>query len=282
MPGQRVLDVGCGPGALTAELVARLGPESVAAVDPSAPFVEAARVRHPGVDVRHASAEALPFADRSFDAALAQLVVHFMADPIAGLAEMGRVTRRGGVVAACVWDHAGGLGPLGLFWDVARTLDPTVTDESQLAGARQGHLDRTVRGGQPGRRHGDHADRRPRASQLRGLVGAVHRGRRPGRRVRDEPGSCRSGRAARALSGPPAERAVRGPGACVGGTRRGGVTAPRPSADEEVHPRPHGADDQHDHVGGQQQQAGVQVQLDVHAHDGHQRVRVVVVGGQAA
>ena len=93
MPGQRVLDVGCGPGALTAELVARLGPESVAAVDPSAPFVEAARVRHPGVDVRHASAEALPFADRSFDAALAQLVVHFMADPIAGLAEMGRVTR---------------------------------------------------------------------------------------------------------------------------------------------------------------------------------------------
>jgi SAM-dependent methyltransferase len=138
--GQRVLDVGCGPGVLTAELVARLAPDSVAAVDPSAPFVEATRVRQPGVDVRQASAEALPFDDDSFDAALAQLVVHFMADPVGGLAEMGRVTRRGGVVAASVWDHAGGLGPLGLFWEVARRLDPTVSDESQLAGARQGHL----------------------------------------------------------------------------------------------------------------------------------------------
>ncbi len=138
--GQRVLDVGCGPGALTAELVARLGPDSVAAVDPSASFVEAARDRHPGVDVREAPAESLPFADGSFDVVLAQLVVHFMSDPVAGLAEMARVTRRDGVVAACVWDHAGGLGPLGLFWEVARTLDPGVTDESRLAGAREGHL----------------------------------------------------------------------------------------------------------------------------------------------
>ena len=138
--GQRVLDVGCGPGALTAELVARVGPDAVAAVDPSEPFVAAVRVRHPGVDVRQAPAEALPFADASFDAALAQLVVHFMTDPAAGLAEMARVTRGGGIVAACVWDHAGGLGPLGLFWETARTLDPTVTDESQLAGVRQGHL----------------------------------------------------------------------------------------------------------------------------------------------
>ena len=139
-PGQRALDVGCGPGALTTELVARLGPDAVAAVDPSESFVEAARARHPGVDVRHAPAEVLPFADGSFDVALAQLVVHFMSDPVAGLTEMGRVTRPGGVVAACVWDHAGGLGPLGLFWDAARSLDPDVTDESRLAGARQGHL----------------------------------------------------------------------------------------------------------------------------------------------
>ncbi len=139
-PGQRALDVGCGPGALTAELVARLGPDAVAAVDPSAPFVEAVRVRHPGVDVRQAPAEVLPFADEAFDVALAQLVVHFMANPVSGLAEMGRVTRKGGVVAACVWDHAGGLGPLGVFWEVARSLDPQVRDESGLAGARQGHL----------------------------------------------------------------------------------------------------------------------------------------------
>ena len=139
-PGQRVLDVGCGPGALTGELVARLGAAAVTAVDPSEPFVAAARERHPGVTVERAAAEQLPFADDGFDAALAELVVHFMDDPVAGLREMTRVTRAGGVVAACVWDHAGGQGPLSLFWDAARELEPGVRDESQLAGAREGHL----------------------------------------------------------------------------------------------------------------------------------------------
>ena len=138
--GQRVLDVGCGPGALTAELVKRLGPVAASAVDPSEPFVAAARERHPGVDVQRAAAEDLPFEDKAFDAALAQLVVHFMADPIAGLREMARVTREDGVVAACVWDHAGGKGPLSLFWEAARQLDPGVEDEAALAGAREGHL----------------------------------------------------------------------------------------------------------------------------------------------
>lgn len=139
--GERsVLDVGCGPGALTAELVARLGPSSVSAVDPSEPFVEAARERHPGVDVRLAPAEELPFADASFDASLAQLVVHFMGDPLGGIGEMARVTRSGGIVAACVWDHGGGQGPLSGFWAVAGELDPGVEDESDLAGAREGNL----------------------------------------------------------------------------------------------------------------------------------------------
>jgi SAM-dependent methyltransferase len=138
--GQRVLDVGCGPGALTTELVGRLGPAAVTAVDPSEPFVAAARERHPGVNVERASAEHLPFADQAFDAALAQLVVHFMGDPVAGLREMARVTRKHGVVAACVWDHAGGQGPLSLYWEAARELDPDVDDESELAGAREGHL----------------------------------------------------------------------------------------------------------------------------------------------
>ena len=77
--GQRAIDVGCGPGALTAELVERLGADHVAAVDPSEPFVDAARTRYPGVNVRQAPAERIPFDDREFDAALAQLVVHFMA-----------------------------------------------------------------------------------------------------------------------------------------------------------------------------------------------------------
>jgi SAM-dependent methyltransferase len=138
--GQRVIDVGCGPGALTVELVGRLGADAVSAVDPSESFVAAARERQPDVEVQQAPAEELPFADGEFDAALAQLVVHFMADPVAGLREMGRVTSAGGVVAACVWDHAGGRGPLSVFWDAARELDPEVDDESRLAGARQGHL----------------------------------------------------------------------------------------------------------------------------------------------
>ena len=144
--GQRVVDVGCGPGALTAELVKRLGPAGVSAVDPSEPFVEAARERHPGVDVRQAAAEQLPFPDGDFDASLAQLVVHFMASPIEGLREMARVTRAGGVVAACVWDHAGGgEGALSRFWEAARELDPEVEDESELAGSRRGHLAELLR-----------------------------------------------------------------------------------------------------------------------------------------
>jgi ubiquinone/menaquinone biosynthesis C-methylase UbiE len=137
---QRVIDVGCGPGVLTGELVARVGAANVAAVDPSESFVMAARDRLPGVDVRLAGAEALPFPDGAFDAALAQLVVHFMRDPATGLREMARVTREGGVVTASVWDFAGDRAPLSLFWSVAHELDPGVVDESRLNGAREGHL----------------------------------------------------------------------------------------------------------------------------------------------
>lgn len=138
--GQRALDVGCGPGALTAQLVQRLGTEAVAAIDPSASFVAAMRTRFPGINVQTGVAEQLPFPDDNFDAALAQLVVHFMTDPVSGLTEMARVTRPGGVVGACVWDHAGGSGPLSLFWRGVHDTDPDARDESGLAGARAGHL----------------------------------------------------------------------------------------------------------------------------------------------
>jgi len=134
------LDVGCGPGALTAVLVDRLGDDGVAAVDPSPSFVAAAGARFPAVDVRRAPAEELPFGDDTFDAVLAQLVVHFMTDSLRGLAEMIRVARPGGTVAACVWDYAGRRSPLDPFWAAAHDVSPGVRDEAGLAGAREGHL----------------------------------------------------------------------------------------------------------------------------------------------
>ncbi|HEX2104949.1 MAG TPA: class I SAM-dependent methyltransferase [Solirubrobacteraceae bacterium] len=126
--GRRAVDVGCGPGALTTELAALLGPDRVAAVDPSAPFADACRRRVPDARVEVAAAESLPFADGSFDHALAQLVVNFMTDPPAGVGEMRRVTRPGGTVAAAVWDYAGEMTLLRRFWDAAITLDPSAAD----------------------------------------------------------------------------------------------------------------------------------------------------------
>lgn len=134
------LDVGCGPGALTQVLVARLGAGRVAAVDPSSPFVDATRQRLPGVDVRLGRAEALPFGDAAFDVVLAQLVVHFLAEPVRGIAEMARVARPGGVVAAAVWDHGGAHGPLAAFWAAALELSPEAPDESGLPGVHEGQL----------------------------------------------------------------------------------------------------------------------------------------------
>ncbi|MEO6143500.1 MAG: methyltransferase domain-containing protein [Dermatophilaceae bacterium] len=139
--GQRALDVGCGPGALTAQLVGPLGAEAVSAIDPSPSFVAAIAARFPEVDVRSGVAEQLPFPDDSFDFALAQLVVHFMTDPVSGLREMSRVTRPGGMVSACVWDHAGRRSPLTTFWRAVRDVTPSARDEAEGAGAREGHLE---------------------------------------------------------------------------------------------------------------------------------------------
>ena len=139
-PGQRVLDVGCGPGALTAVLAAELGPESVSAIDPSGSFVAAVRDRLPGVDARAGGAEALPWPDGSFDCAAAQLVVHFMADPAQGIAEMARVTRPGGTVAATAWDFAGGTSPLSPFWRAAQEIDPAAPGEADRPGSGDGQL----------------------------------------------------------------------------------------------------------------------------------------------
>lgn len=138
--GDRVLDVGCGPGALTARLVALLGAPAVTAIDPSESFVRAARERLPGVDIGLGTVEELPYPDATFDAALAQLVVHHLRDPVAGLTGMARVVRPGGTVAACVWDHSGGTGPLAPFWTAVHDFDPDAADQWDFPGSRAGHL----------------------------------------------------------------------------------------------------------------------------------------------
>lgn len=137
--GQRGLDVGCGPGSLTAELVERLGADAVAACDPSPSFAEACAARNPGVEVRAGRAEDLPFADDSFDLAASQLVLHFVTDPAAAAGELRRVVRPGGAVGACVWDFDDGMQMLRAFWDAALELDPDAPDEA-----------RTLRFGRPG------------------------------------------------------------------------------------------------------------------------------------
>ncbi len=143
-PGLRALDVGCGTGLLTAALAGRLGAESVAGAEPSDTFAAAARERVPGAEIVQAPAENLPFADDSFDVTLSQLVVNFLADAHAGLAEMIRVTRAGGVVAACVWDYSAGMTLLRAFWDAAHEVEPdraAAADEaSVMKWAREGEL----------------------------------------------------------------------------------------------------------------------------------------------
>ena len=130
-PGARALDVGCGPGALTRELVSVLGADHVTAIDPSPPFADACRARLPGVDVHVGAAEALPFVDGAFGHALAQLVVNFMTDAHAGVREMRRVTRPGGTVTAAVWDYRGEMRLLRTFWDAVAALDPSAADRDE-------------------------------------------------------------------------------------------------------------------------------------------------------
>jgi ubiquinone/menaquinone biosynthesis C-methylase UbiE len=131
-PGWRVLDVGCGPGALTSELASRLGAERVAGADPSSGFVSVCAERLPAADIRHAPAEKLPWPDGSFDAVLSQLVVSFLADADAGLGEMHRIVRENGIIAACTWDYGGEMQMLRTFWDAALALDPAAPDEAQV------------------------------------------------------------------------------------------------------------------------------------------------------
>jgi SAM-dependent methyltransferase len=142
--GMRALDIGAGTGKLTGVLAEILGEANVTAVDPSEPFVVALTERFPAADVRAAAAEELPFADESFDAVLAQLVINFLSDPERGVDEMLRVASGGGVVAAAVWDYGEEMTLLTTFWEAAAALDPRgveARDErSRMRFGREGGL----------------------------------------------------------------------------------------------------------------------------------------------
>ncbi|CAH1659757.1 Class I SAM-dependent methyltransferase [Hyphomicrobiales bacterium] len=131
LPGFDWLDVGCGTGALTEALLGAAVPVSIVAVDPSEGFLALARARiaDPRVDFREGSAEALPVETASCDAAVAALVLNFVTDRDAALAEMRRAVRPGGIVGFCVWDYpGGGMQFMRAFWTAATTLDPQAAD----------------------------------------------------------------------------------------------------------------------------------------------------------
>lgn len=123
--GESVLDVGCGTGSLTFELAKSKGLKKIAAIDFSPVFVAEAQRRNddPRIAIEQADACALPFENESFDRALAMLVLHFVPEAGKAIAEMRRVTRPGGVVAAVVWDHYGGMSGMRMMVDTVAMID---------------------------------------------------------------------------------------------------------------------------------------------------------------
>jgi SAM-dependent methyltransferase len=139
--GGRLLDVGCGTGSLARTLVGMTSRAEIVGIDPAAPFVEYARtqVKDPRVSFEVGDAQALPYGPASFDAALSCLVFHFIPDAPKAAAEMRRVTRPGGTVAACTWD-ARGMEMAALFWDVAVELDPSAAAKRRRPLTEAGQL----------------------------------------------------------------------------------------------------------------------------------------------
>jgi ubiquinone/menaquinone biosynthesis C-methylase UbiE len=122
--GEKILDVGCGTGSLTFALATLADLGEIAAIDYSPVFVEEAIRRNtdPRIKVRQADACALPFEGGTFDRALALLVLHFVPEAGKAVAEMRRVVRSGGVVAAAVWDHLGGMPGMRMMIDTVAAL----------------------------------------------------------------------------------------------------------------------------------------------------------------
>lgn len=122
-----ILDVGCGTGSLTCALLESGAARRVVGVDPVATYVSFAQRRtcDPRARFEVGAAEALPFRDRTFDAAMGLLILQDLADPRRAVGEMTRVARRGGQVATCLWDFRAGMPMLSLFWRVAEAVAPT-------------------------------------------------------------------------------------------------------------------------------------------------------------
>jgi len=124
-PRKRWLDVGCGTGALVGSIADRCSPSSVCGVEPSEGFLAAARRNVPDrVALLWGSATAIPLDDASVDVVVSALVLNFVSDSQAALREMARVTTEGGTLAAYVWDYAGRMELMRLFWDAAVELNP--------------------------------------------------------------------------------------------------------------------------------------------------------------
>ena len=141
----RVLDVGCGTGSLTVATLSAGPVAEIIGIDPSSIFVDSARdhIRDPRVRFEIGVAGHLPFSDGAFDRTMAMLVLNFVPDPGAAAAEMRRVTRSGGRVAACVWDYGGEMRMLRWFWDTAEGLDPSAAPrhEGRMPLCRRGELE---------------------------------------------------------------------------------------------------------------------------------------------
>jgi ubiquinone/menaquinone biosynthesis C-methylase UbiE len=122
--GEKILDVGCGTGSLTFALARTADLGEIAAIDYSPVFVEEAIRRNtdPCIKIRQADACSLPFEDGTFNRALALLVLHFVPEAGKAVAEMRRVVRPGGVVAAAVWDHLGGMPGMRMMVDTVAAL----------------------------------------------------------------------------------------------------------------------------------------------------------------
>jgi SAM-dependent methyltransferase len=122
--GLRWLDVGCGTGALCAAILEHCAPASLAGVEPSEGFLDSARKNLAGrAALYRGKADSLPLEDGAVDVVVSGLVLNFVPDPRAALAEMRRVARRGGRIAAYVWDYAGRMELMRHFWDAAVELD---------------------------------------------------------------------------------------------------------------------------------------------------------------